>query len=118
MRSMLIYAFRVLFCSGNSLAALRECQHRYLDGILLYRLVLEWVHDNLRETGTVMTHAVADRGRRNVRDEEDVLDTVQANLSTSTGHFIATGRLTQRAAWRTVSENALYTFHVQRVQGL
>jgi predicted nucleotidyltransferase len=64
-------------------------------------------------------HALADRGRHNVRDEEDVLNIVHNYPSTSTRHISsATGQLSQRAAWRTVSENKLCPFHVQPVQGL
>jgi hypothetical protein len=51
---------------------MREYQDRYLDRRLPYLRVLERVHRNLRETGTLMTRALAGRGRRNVRDEEDV----------------------------------------------
>jgi hypothetical protein len=60
------------FCDGNSLAALREYEHQYLDcrQPCIFRRVLY----NLRETGTVMPHACASCGRHSVWDEEDVLD--------------------------------------------
>jgi hypothetical protein len=54
------------FSDGNSLAALREYQRRYLDRTQPYRRVFETVHRNLRGTGTVMAHAHAGRGRRSV----------------------------------------------------
>jgi hypothetical protein len=66
-----------------------------------------------------MTHALAGRGRHNVRDDEDVLNIVHGNTSSSTRHISsATGRICQRAAWRTVPENKSYPFHLQIVQGL
>jgi hypothetical protein len=53
-----------------------------------------------------MTHALAGRGRHNVRDDENVLNIVHGNTSSSTRHISsATGRICQRAAWRTVPEN-------------
>jgi hypothetical protein len=53
------YALVYGFCNGNSQVALRQYQHQYLDWRLPYRRVLERVHPNLRETGTLMTHEVA-----------------------------------------------------------
>jgi hypothetical protein len=81
-----------------------------------------WIGDNLidvyfntvREKQAVMTHAVAGRGRRSVRDEEDVLDIAHDNPSHNTRHISsATGRLCLRASRRTVRQNRLYLFQVQ-----
>jgi len=48
-----------------------------------------------------------------------VLDTLYDVSSTSTGRISsATGRLSQRAAWRTVGETKMYPFHLQPVQGM
>jgi hypothetical protein len=69
------------FCYGNSLPALREYEFRYPDQRLPYRRVLERVHHNVRETVAVMTHAPDGWRRRNVRDEEDVLDIVQGTTN-------------------------------------
>jgi hypothetical protein len=89
------------FCDGNSLAVVREYQNRYPDRKQPYRRVLERVHRNLTETGTLKTHALAGRERRNVRGEDDVLDILHDKPPTSTRHIsYATGRLSQRAAWR------------------
>lgn len=83
------------FCEGNTLAAIREYQHRYLDRRQPYqrlcdRCIVIW------EPGTLMTQALASLGRRNVRDEEDVLNTVHDNPSTTTRHIsYATGRHSQ-----------------------
>jgi hypothetical protein len=66
-----------------------------------------------------MTHALAGRRRRNVRDEGVVLEIVRDNPPTSTRHTpSATGRLSHRATKRTVLENKLYLVHEQPVQGL
>jgi hypothetical protein len=85
----------------------------------LYRRVLGRVRRNMREAVTLMTLALVGRGRRNVRGEEDVLDTVHDNPSASTRHFsCSTGRRCQRASPRSVCGSAVYPFHPQPVQGL
>jgi hypothetical protein len=63
-----------------------------------------------------MTCALAGRGRRSVRNDENVLDVVHGNPSASICHISsATERLSQRAACRTVRENKLYQFHAKSV---
>jgi hypothetical protein len=82
------------------------------------------MHRKLRETGTLMTPARAGLGRWNVWDQEEVLGYrtvygVHDNQSANTRHISCRiGRISQRAAWRTVRENNLYPFPVQPVQGL
>jgi hypothetical protein len=89
-------------------------------GTLCTKLLhLETAHRDLRETGTVMPHARAGPGRRRVRDEEDVLDIVRDNPSTSTRHIpSARERRSEGEVWRTLRENKLYTFQVQPIQEL
>jgi hypothetical protein len=106
-------AFRVRF--------MRRKLSRCSEGIAASKTGLKtctWkMHRNVRETVTLMTNALADRGRRTVRGQEDVLDTVHGNPSVSTPHvFSVTGRLSQRATWRTVREIELFPFHLQPVQ--
>jgi hypothetical protein len=67
---------------GNFLAASREYQHLRQ----FRRRVYGTVQRNLRETGTLMPEVLVDRGRDNVRAEEDVLDNVNDNRSASTHH--------------------------------
>jgi hypothetical protein len=86
--------------------------HPYPDQRQPYRHVLERVHYNLGQTGTLKTRALADRARRNVRDQEYMLDTVHDNPSTRTRRICSvTGRLSRRAASSIVRENKLYPFH-------
>jgi hypothetical protein len=76
------------FCYGNSLAALREYQRLYPDRRKPYRRVFDTVHRNLRERGTLMPHARAGRGRRNVRDEEGVLLSYTITHQPALGRFL------------------------------
>jgi hypothetical protein len=111
-----IYCLR-WFLRWKFIAALGEYQHRCPDRRQPYRRVLERVRCSLKETGILVTLAFAGRGRLYVRNEEEVLDTVQDNPSPSTRNISSvTGRLYQRAAWSTVRGIKLYPFHVQPVQ--
>jgi hypothetical protein len=67
-----------------------------------------------------MPHARCWPWKTQSTDEEDVLDIVQDNPSTSTRRHIssATGRRFLSAVWRTLRENQLYNFLVQPGQWL
>jgi hypothetical protein len=71
------------------------------------------VHD-LRQKGILVTHAVAGRGRRNVREKEDVSKPSAIIRHKSS----ATGQLSQTAVWRTLYVNRQHTVHVHPIQGL
>jgi hypothetical protein len=68
------------FCDGNSLAALRGYRCQYSDWRQIHRI-------DARETGTLMSHACADRGKRHVRVEEDVLDVAHDNPNQQSASF-------------------------------
>jgi hypothetical protein len=67
------------FCNGNSLVALSEYQHQYAYQRQPYQRISKTMNHNLRETGSLMSHARACRGRHNVQDEEDMLDIIHDN---------------------------------------
>jgi hypothetical protein len=72
------------FCDGNAAFATSEYQLRYLDRRHPERRVFEAVHRRLRETGSFKSRIHVGRGRRNVQDDEVVLDAVNDNASSST----------------------------------
>jgi hypothetical protein len=74
-------------CISCMLSAFREYQCRYPVRRQPYRLVLERVRLNLREKGTLMTYALAGRGRCNVLCGEAVFYIVHDNTSASTSHI-------------------------------
>jgi hypothetical protein len=84
-----MYGFR----NGNSLTALREYNHPYLDRGQPYRRVFE--------TGTPMAHARVGRRKRDVRDYEDVFIIVLYVIT----HQPALASLPQVAVRRTLREN-------------
>jgi hypothetical protein len=59
-----------------------------------------------------MPHGRDGRGRRNVREEEDVVDIIHDNPSTSTRE------ISQSAVRRTLQEKQRDPFHVRLVHGL
>lgn len=85
-----------------------------------YRRVLETVLRNLSEIGTLMMNTLAGRSRRNGWNEEEMLDIIHDNQSTSDRYISSeTGWLYQRTASRTLRDNKLYPSHlVQPMQGL
>lgn len=75
-----------------------------------------------RETGSLQTHQGRDGGpgrhRRVLDAEEQILNLADENPSTSTRRIARQTGVSNRIVWRTLRENQLYPFHVQRVQAL
>jgi hypothetical protein len=106
------------FCDGNAAAAAREYLLRYRDRRHPERRVFEALHRRLKETGSFNPRTHIGRGRRNVQDDEVVLDAVNDNPSSSTRRIESQTGLSQSAVWRVLRENSLNPFHLQPVQGL
>lgn len=79
------------------------------------------IHTRLRETGTFSPRP-RDRGReRFVRTpavEERILHRVEENPGTSIRRIANMERVSPASVWRTVHEQLLYPYHIQRVQAL
>jgi hypothetical protein len=106
------------FCDGNAAAAAREYQLRCPDRRHRERRVFEAVHRRLRETDSFKLRTHVGRGRRNVQDDDVVLDAVNDNPSSSTRRIASQTGLSQSAVWGVLGENSLHPFHPQPVQGL
>jgi hypothetical protein len=100
------------FCDDNASAAAREYQLRYPDWTHPERRVFEAVHHRLKETGSFKSRAHVGRGRRNVQDDEVVLDAVNDNLSSSTRRIASQTGRSQSAVWRVLCENSSHSFHL------
>lgn len=77
---------------------------------------------NLRDRGRFSAF-VGDRGRAQGREfvalEEQILDEVEANPRISTRRLTAQlGQMSNFVTWRTIHENSLYPYHLQKVQAL
>jgi predicted DNA-binding transcriptional regulator AlpA len=75
------------------------------------------VHISLREIGAFIPSAHVGCRRRNVQNEEEVLDTTHANSSIITHEVTYETSLSQSAVWHTLHEQQ-YPFHVQLAQVL
>jgi hypothetical protein len=100
------------FCDGNAAAAASEYQLSYLDRRHPERLVFEAVHRRLRETGSFKPRIYVGCGRRNVQDDEVVLDAVNDNPSSSTRRIASQTGFSQSAIWGVLRENSLNLFHL------
>jgi hypothetical protein len=109
-----VYGFR----DGNAAAAVREYQLRYPDWRHPERRVFEAVHHRLRETGSLKPQTHIDRGRRNMQDDEVMLDAVNDNPSSSTRRIASQTGLSQSVIWRVLHVNSSHPFHLQPMQGL
>lgn len=75
-----------------------------------------------RDTGDLREHRGGHAGRPrragNVRIEEDILNLIFQDPTTSTRVIARQLQVSQKKVWKTLRENQLHPFHVQRVQAL
>ena len=78
------------------------------------------VYNTLRECGTFPSdHVSCERARkRNMEEQENVLDVVQRSPTISTRRLSARIDVSRTRVWRTLHEDGLYPFHPQPVQNL
>ena len=105
---------------GNGRDALRIYQQRFPRRQHPYHAMFPRLFRRLRETGNLRPRHVGG-GRRNVRTpefEEEVLERIANEPSTST-RAVARGMGTsQSSVWRVLQEQNLHAYHLQKVQGL
>lgn len=75
-----------------------------------------------RDTGELQEHRGGHAGRprnpENLQREEQILNLIEENPTTSTRAIANQVGVSQKKVWTTLHENQLYPFHVQRVQAL
>ncbi|KAJ8980945.1 hypothetical protein NQ317_001208 [Molorchus minor] len=78
-----------------------------------------YVTQRARDTGQIQEHRGRHAGRARPRHmlqtEEGILDNVEDDPSTSTREIARQVNVSQHKVWKTLRENQLYPFHVQRV---
>ncbi|KAB0790910.1 hypothetical protein PPYR_02710 [Photinus pyralis] len=97
---------------------LDDCTERdfLTEGFLV--VVFSEVHRRLVETGSLSYAARARPVGRNVEFEEQVLQEVEENPSTSTRAVSRVTGTNHVAVWRVMKEQLLYPYHIQKVQQL
>lgn len=104
---------------GNGSKARRIYMEKYPTRKLPDARTFQRVHHRLRETGTVLQ---TQRGGRPTRldpiQEEDVLEAVENDPSTSTRKLAAEFRLSHSKIWKILNQNSFHPFHLLKVQTL
>lgn len=106
----------------NSAAASRLYAERFPNRVTPIPQKFTTLVIRARETGVLQTRQGRGGGpgrhQRILDAEEEVLNLVEEDPSTSTRKISRQVGVSNRIVWRTLRENQLYPFHVQRVQAL
>lgn len=108
-------------CVGNAPAAVRRYAERFPQRRIPHRETFIAVAQRLRETGSVFPRPrEAGRGRQvHVLDAEvEILNSVENDASVSTREIAREVGVSHWTVWRTLHENLLYPYHLQRVHSL
>lgn len=109
-------------CRHNAAAAARLYEERFPLRVHPRAPVILNVIQRARETGDLKEHRAAHAGRPrrqgNELVEEEILNLVDEDPTTSTREISSNVHVSQYKVWKTLRENQLYPFHVQRVHAL
>ena len=106
---------------GVARVAVRLYGTRFPHRRLPSRRMFQDLHQRLQETGSLLPRRVErgpQRPQRIVNIEEEVLDVVHDDPGISTRCLAKRFNVSQWTIWRTLREQLLYPYHVQRVQAL
>jgi len=108
------------FCDGSATAAVEEYRRRFPMRRIPDRRVFYKVFNTLRECGTLPSAHVSSEWahKQNMEEQENILDMVQRNPTTSTRRLSARIGVSRTRVWRTLHEDDLHPFHPQPVQNL
>jgi hypothetical protein len=104
----------------NATAASAEYRRRYPDRSIPNPKTIQRTFKTLRETGSlpsVRLHSERDPERQLV-EEENILDAVQRSPRANTRRLARRCGVTKSMVWRTLNENSLHPYHLQKVQYL
>lgn len=107
-------------CHGDAASAVRRYAERFPARHLPHRETFTAVAQRVRETGSVLPRARENGRPREVQVnvEENILERIAEDPSTSTREIAREVGVSHFVVWRTLKENLLYPYHVQRVQSL
>jgi len=107
------------FCDGNSLHAVAEYQQHFPNHRIPNRRVFTRVYQTLRGTGTLPgVRIAAERDVNGGVDEEGIVQMVQSSPRVSTRRIARRLRVPHTRVWRSLHEEGMYPYHVQRVKHL
>jgi hypothetical protein len=105
---------------GNATAASAEYRRWYPNRRIPNPQTIQRTFNTLRETGSLLSprlHSERDLERQSV-EEENILDAVQCSPCASMHRLAQRCGVTQLMVWRTLNENRLHSYHLQKVQHL
>jgi hypothetical protein len=107
-------------CDGNAAAASAEYHRRYPNRRNPNHKTIQRTFNTLWETGSLLSvrlHSEHDPEHQSV-EEENILDAVQRSPRASTRCLALCCGVPQSMVWRTLNENRLHPYHLQKVQHL
>lgn len=106
--------------NGNSQEAVRLYRETYPARHCPAKGTFAAIHRRLGETGSFAKVSFDCGANRTVRNdvENDILEIVDADPSTSTRRIAADVGISSKTVWNVLHEQLLYPFHVQKVQAL
>ena len=108
------------YCNGNASAAVNEYQRRYPERRIPSKRVFTRVQQSLRDNGCLPSFTLHSEREtvQTINARENILDMVQRSPRLSTRRMASRVGLSRMNVWRTLHEENLYPYHVQRVQHL
>jgi hypothetical protein len=106
------------FCNGNGRAAVEEYRRRYPDRRTPNHQTFAATFNSLREKGKFPDNNIERDRANDVVQEENILNLVRENPTTSTRRISAQLAISQTRVWKTINKENLYPFHMQEVQRL
>ena len=106
---------------GRSRLVVRLYRNRFPHRRVPSRTLFQRVHERLHETGTLLPRRIErgpQRPHRIINIEEEVLETVEEQPGISLRRLAQRFHVSHWTIWRTLREQLLYPYNVQRVQAL
>lgn len=107
-------------CEGNAAVAVEEYRQRYPYRRIPNARTIITTFRTLRETGSLPSVKIqSDRPRQHdVNVEENIIAAVERSPGISTRRISKRFRVSQSNVWRTLNNNNLYPYHLQKIQHL
>lgn len=108
------------FCNGSNVRAVEEYRRRFPNRRVPNKRVFQTVFAHAGETGTFPSASIVSEREHGIAVglEEDILDVVDENPEISTRRIAIQFEIPQTMAWKTLKQQGLNAYHLQKVQNL
>lgn len=106
--------------NGNAREAMRIYAERYPNRVIPHHSMFTRLHNRLGETDSFKKLTTQNARPQTVTPEmeEQVLNEIEENSTTSTRNIAQTLQISHTTVWKILKRNLLYPYHIQRVQAL